>query len=77
MPQQNASLKVSNLTTIGAAPLPPLIAPPLPERLRKLDPEGCDEFINEFNRRIQTWLTGSNTQFQAQVQSLSTLIKKP
>ncbi len=77
MPQKNATLKNANLTTISAAPLPPLIAPPLPERLRKIDPEGCDQFINEFNRRIQTWLTGSNTQFQAQGQSLSTLIKKP
>jgi len=77
MPQKNATLKAANLTTIGTLPIPQFQPPSVPDKIRRIDEAGWDAWEAEFNRRLQVWFTGVNTQFQAQGQSLSTLIKKP
>ena len=48
-------------STAGAQPIPEIILPRFPEKLRRIDPEGCDAWQKQFSLVLKDWVSKMNT----------------
>ena len=76
MPTSDSVKKLGNLSSVAANPIPQLSIPQLPEKLRKLDPDGCNQYQQDLTRELQDWTQKLNTLFATQNNQLASLIKK-
>jgi len=53
--------KLANINTnAGVQPIPPLTLPPLPDRLVRIDPDGCAAWLAQANQGFADWVQQVN-----------------
>jgi len=52
--------KLKNLSAQGYPPIPDILVPPLPEKIRRIDPDGCDKWTRTLNETLSNWIKTQN-----------------
>jgi hypothetical protein len=68
--------KVANIQTLATPAVPSLTIPELPEKLRRIDPEGSAQFREKLQGEFDEWLQKLNTLGFIQQNQLNTITRK-
>jgi hypothetical protein len=77
MGSSNNVQKLGNLQRVAYNPIPQIEVPAMPDKLRRIDPTGHDQWVRAFNQSLQDWVKKMNVAQQAQSNTLLNLVKKP
>lgn len=53
--------KLANVSAAAVNPVPEIMVPDMPEKLRRIDPDGCDKFIEDLRRGLNDFRQKLNT----------------
>ena len=67
----SANVKIANLVGSSIAPLPAIVLPPLPAKLRAIAPGECDAWHKSLSDAINEWIGKANVVNSSVNQELS------
>lgn len=77
MPTVPSIAKLANISGANVNPVPGIRLPPLPEKLRRIDPDGSAQWLEDANKVLADFVLKQNTTQLGLNQAVLNLQRKP